>query len=358
MLFSSIPTSAALDFDLQQLVGEQGKNSTVYLALDKQLNAQLVIKAIEKRKFTNPLDFYLEARRLYDSEHPHVVQIKYACQDTDNIYLAMPYYQNGSLKGLINRNFLTVRQIIRYALQFLSGLHNIHVKGFIHFDIKPDNILLSNTDEALVADFGISKNMDGQGLSPIGCVYNAHIPPEAFTGTAQSMQYDIYGAGLTLYRLCNGNSRFHTQLQPFRTQPAFDMLAFRDAVCASRFPARNDYLPHIPGALRKAINKAINVNTTDRHASVLDLINQLSPIHQLLDWHFVQHPDRCEWILDKAESIITVVYTWAGNNHKIETTKTTKSSNQTRKVQAGCANQLAVKDVNKKIQDVLLAQEA
>ena len=357
MSFAIISTSAILDFDLVSLVGEQGKNSTVYLANDKQLDAQLVMKVIEKTRFATPDEFYAEAKRLYDSEHQHVVQIKYACQDNDNIYLAMPYYQNGSLKSLMNRRFLTVREIIRYSLQFLQGLNNIHVKGFIHFDIKPDNILLSNTNEALVADFGISKNMDGQGLSPIGNVYISHLPPEAFTETAQSMLYDIYSAGLTMYRMCNGNQTFYGQLSQLQKAQRFDFDALKLAISSGTFPSRTEYFPHIPNALRKAINKDINPNKGDRHATVLDLMNQLSPIDKLLDWQFTSYGDRQEWVLDTDGNTIRVTYTWDANNHTIQTTKIAKPNGQTKRVIAGCMNHLAVKNVGKKVQALLLSLE-
>ena len=125
MSFSAKTTTASLDFELLKEIGQEGKNSKVHLAHDKQLDAELVIKVIEKSKFKNPLDFYAESKRLYDSEHQHVVQVKYACQDDDNIYLAMPFYKNGSLKTLMDRRFLTIREILRYSIQFLLGLNNI-----------------------------------------------------------------------------------------------------------------------------------------------------------------------------------------------------------------------------------------
>ncbi len=90
------------------------------------------------------------------SAHPNVVQIHYACYDADRIYLAMPYYRKGSVTSLITDKYMTVREIVTVGCQVLSGLHNIHSKGLIHFDVKPDNILLSDRGEALLSDFGLA----------------------------------------------------------------------------------------------------------------------------------------------------------------------------------------------------------
>jgi serine/threonine protein kinase len=185
----------------------------------------------------------------------------------------MPFYKKGSLKTLIDSRFLTVREIIRYAVQFLSGLHNIHVKKLIHFDIKPDNILISDSDEALVTDFGLAKNMNTLGFSTPQQVYPRQFPPELFTQTHHSMLFDIYNAGLTLYRMSNGNQFYYDQMQKYSTQAQYI-----SAIQNGNFPNRTSYQPHIPKNLRKVINKAISVNQTDRYQTVLELINELSPI--------------------------------------------------------------------------------
>ncbi len=345
-------TKATLDFEPIKEIGHQGRNSTVYLAHDKQLDAELVIKKIEKNKIPNPAEFYTEAKRLYDSEHQHVVQIKYACEDSDHIYLAMPFYKNGSLKTLIDTRFLTVREILRYATQFLSGLHNIHVKKLIHFDVKPDNILISNSDEALISDFGLAKNMNALGLSSTDKVYPRQIPPETFSQTHHSMLYDIYNAGLTLYRMCNGNQYYYQQVGQYPDQPAYIA-----AICGGTFPNRNMYFPHIPKSLRKVINKALSVNQTDRHQTVLELINDLSPIAQLLDWKFVRLANNDTWTLEDADRRFVVSLTWAGSIFAIDTQKTVFSSGNTTKVSTGCKNNIPLKDVNKEVQDILLSLE-
>jgi len=123
----------------------------------------------------------------------------------------MPYYAKGSIKILLSNRFLTVRQIIRYAIQFLTGLHNIHSKKLIHFDVKPDNILISDNDEAMLSDFGLAQPVNLLGIAGQDRLYNKQRPPEAFKYDHFDLRYDIYQVGITLYRMCNGNDIFNNQ---------------------------------------------------------------------------------------------------------------------------------------------------
>src|SRR3712207_5563442 len=111
---------AEVAFDLVRELGEQGRNSRTYVAWDHQLHAQVVIKECRKTAMASPNDFFNESRALYASAHPNVVQVMYACQDNDNIYVCMPLYANGSVKRLMGTRFLTVREIVSLSCQALS----------------------------------------------------------------------------------------------------------------------------------------------------------------------------------------------------------------------------------------------
>ncbi len=353
MSFSSGITTASLNFELKNEIGQEGKNSQVYLAHDKQLDANLVIKVIAKATFSDVNEFYAEAKRLYDSEHQHVVQVKYACEDEENIYLAMPFYGKGSLKKLMDKRFLTVREIIRYSIQFLLGLNNIHAKGLIHFDVKPDNILLSDTDEALISDFGLSKYIDKQGLAQPDGFYYRNTPPESFEETQHSMLYDIYSSGVTMYRLCNGNADFYGQASQYSSS----VEAFEDAVLKGKFPDRKQYLPHIPVPIRRLINTALSVKPEGRQETILELINQLSPVNELLDWQFVPYDDHYEWTLDTSDNVVTVKLTWGNSLFTTEATKLVKASQRTTKISKASMNDITAQDVDKAVQKLLLDLE-
>jgi serine/threonine protein kinase len=143
---------AELVFDLINEIGQSGRNSRTYVARDHQLDAEIVIKEIKKSRLASAPSFFEEAKALYASAHPNVVQIYYSCQDADSVYIGMPYHRRGSIGAMMRKESLTVREIAALGCNVLSGLHNIHSKSLMHFDVKPDNVLLSDRGEGLLSE--------------------------------------------------------------------------------------------------------------------------------------------------------------------------------------------------------------
>lgn len=296
---------ADLHFDLRREIGAEGHNSQVYEAHDPQLDAVLVIKKISKDTLDAD-DYFRESSLLYGSGHSNVVPVHYACQDNDYIYLAMPMYVDGSLKALMGRGFLTVRQIVVFATQFLSGLHHIHSKRLVHFDIKPDNILISERGEALLSDFGLARARGLNGLAGQDRTYMKMVPPEAFQVEEFDHRFDIYQVGLTLYRMCVGDEEFYSQFNSFGVNADFERMRFRHAVLNAQFPdtSASRFHEHIPDRLISVIRKCLQVSPDERYGSVIDLVNDIAPIEgDLLDWQFQQRGDERSWskMVDSAE---------------------------------------------------------
>lgn len=286
---------------------EQGCFSTVYLAHDQNLDHELIIKEIPKSAGASKDEYFTEARLLYKHSHSNIVQVQYAAECNDNVYIAMPFYQNGSLQKKIETYNLTSREIIRYSIQFLSGLYHIHSKGLMHFDIKPNNILISNRDEALLSDFGLSKLINTNGRATPDTGYFFHIPPEYFSLAAAefNLTYDIYQAGLTMYRMCVGNIAFENERSQFQTEDQLE-----NAICNGTFPSKN-YPPHIPKKLISIIDCCLKVDPNDRYQSTLDVLNDLSDISDgALDWRYQpsttagQH----EWHKTDKDVIVSIVF--------------------------------------------------
>lgn len=338
-----------LNFETIKEIGQEGKNSKVFLAHDKQLDGEIVVKKIEKAKIINPTEYYEEAKKLYTSSHSNVVRVNYGCSDADHIYIAMPYYKNGSLKSLAATKNLTIREVIRYSVQFLSGLHNIHSKGLIHFDIKPDNILLSDSNEALLSDFGLAKATNSFGFANPNQIYSKQIPPESFDSTDKTLLFDIYQSGITLYRLLNGEQHFHSQLSKFTSRDEFI-----EAVKTGNFPERDNYLPHIPLKLQRIVNKAISVELTKRHQSVLELINELSEVAENLDWSFIENGDTKKWSFNNGNHTYDIVVNFADPKKiTMQTTKTNNSTGRSQRVTSDCHNNLTRNNVLSNIKKAL-----
>ncbi len=332
-----------LNFETIREIGQAGKNSQVFIANDLQLDSEIVIKKIRKDCLTYDGQYYKEAKILYNHEHPNIAKVNYGCEDKDHVYIAMPLYQNGSLKDLIDKRFLTVREIIRYSIQFLSGLNHIHSKRLMHFDIKPDNIFLSNSNEALLADFGLAKAMNIYDKAEQDFIYSKQLPPEVLTGDSYSYPFDIYLSGLTIYKLCNGNKDYDQQ---FNAIP--DDNQYEHNILHGLFPNRDAYLWHIPSSLIKIINKALSPDQTQRYQSALKLINELGSVNQLLDWKYsINNNGTQTWNLDLNDKIITIEVSNQSNDFEVISEKTMKSSGKSSKITEYCGAKILSNDIKK-----------
>lgn len=335
---------AEIAFDFIREIGQDGRNSRTWLSRDHQLDAEIVTKQISKAKLGAPDEFFAESKALYASAHPNVVQIHYACQDADHVYVAMPYYERGSVKELISDGrYMTVREIVTVGCQTLSGLHNIHSKRLVHFDVKPDNILLSLRGEALLSDFGQAKRMNFVGVAVQDRHYSPTIPPEAMRDDEFDLTFDVYQFGLTLYRMCVGNPVFYEQLAKYGPGIA-DRDGFRFDVRNGRFPDRNTFPAHIPSKLRNIVKKCLQVDPVDRYPSALAVANALSGIDdKTFDWRMTTSPDRTVWT--KNESGTEYVFT-LNRDQSCECTKTVNGG-RTQRVRDACLDNVSAKEAQK-----------
>ncbi|MFC5441084.1 serine/threonine-protein kinase [Rhodanobacter ginsenosidimutans] len=298
-----------LHFRLDEEIGAEGRNSQVYRAHDPQLDANLVIKKIGKISMDAD-DYFRESSLLYGSAHSNVVPVLYACQDDECIYLAMPLYAQGSLKTLMAVRALTVREIVVFSTQLLSGLHHIHSKRLVHFDIKPDNVLISDRGEALLSDFGLAKPRDSNGIAGQDRLYGKMAPPESFRTEQFDHRFDIYQFGLTLYRMCLGDADYYSQYSSFIVNGVLDRLRYKHAVMNSQFPdtAASKYPEHIPERIISVVRKCLQTDPPDRYQSAIEIVNDMASVEgELLDWQYqmtggnrswVKLSDKCEVRLD------------------------------------------------------------
>lgn len=342
-------TKTDLHFKILTDIGQEGKNSTVHIAHDYQLDTEIVVKKISKSDFTKDSDFFDEAKKLYSSNHPNIAPIQYSCQDKDFIYITMPLFQKGSLNSIINERPLRISEIIRYSIDFLSGLHHIHTKKLLHCDIKPTNILLSDSDDAILTDFGLARYVNEEGLTLIDKFYNLHRAPETLQSNIISHHSDIFQAGLTVYRLCNGNDFFKKQLDNF---PNNDRLL--KSIFEGKFPNRSAYLAHIPQTLRNYIRKALQPNPENRYQSVLEFLNDLSKIDITHDWQMTPNSTGCNWqcYKDEKEYIVSVLNTGI-KSAEVKSTKRLKTKAKETRITQYCEKNATFDEAYKLVKKAL-----
>jgi eukaryotic-like serine/threonine-protein kinase len=287
---------------LRQIGLGQGMNSEVYLVDDHQLGGQVAAKQIEKSRFPNAASYFEEAKTMFAAAHDNVVEVQYACQTPTLISLVMPYYHMGSLADRIHDRPLQLSEVQRVAQGVLAGLAHIHLSGHIHFDVKPSNVLFSDTNRAMVADFGQSRTISPTGVVAVPPLYENAQPPETISTGAATSVADIYHVGLLMYRALNGNTFFESQIPG-------DSSSLRTKILRGKFPDRKRFMPHVPARIRTLVNKALKVKPIDRFQTATEMADALSRVDLPLDW-FVEplllggfrwravRPDQCDLVVE------------------------------------------------------------
>jgi serine/threonine protein kinase len=262
---------------LRQIGVGEGFHSTVYLADEPQLGGRVAVKEIDRAELGDPSTYFAEAKVMFQVAHRNVVEIRYASENHSHVCLAMPYYKRGSLARRICDRPLRLSEVLRIADGCLAGLAHIHVKGYLHLDVRPSNLLFSDADVPMVSDFGQSRLMASTGTISAPGMYRSAIPPEVEQLGAAAIQSDIYQAGLLLYRALNGDPFFVSQV------PNDDGI-FREKLLRGKLPDRRHFMPHVPERLRRIVRKALRVNPVDRFRSARDMADALCRTHLALDW--------------------------------------------------------------------------
>ena len=270
--------AAKLEYEkLRQIGVGQGMNSTVFLANDPQLGGEIVVKEVPITKFRNTVAAYFEeAHAMFAANHANVVPVLYAGTTATDICIAMPHYSKGSLADLLTTGPLTVADVVRLGQDVLAGLAHIHIAGYVHFDVKPSNVLLSHTRRGLIADFGQSRAIGPGGTISVPSLYWSCVPPEAYRGTV-TLLADVYQAGLLLYRAVNGEADWNAQV-------AASAAKIDDLIKRGRFPNRKRFLPHVPDRLRRVIRKALSIDPKGRFQSATEFADDLGQVAPPLNW--------------------------------------------------------------------------
>ena len=156
--------------------------------------------------------FLKEARHIAQLKNPNIVNIIDVFEENGTAYYVMDFIEGGSLVEKVQREGSLPENVAkRYILQIADALNYIHQRYMNHLDVKPGNIMLSRNDNAILIDFGLSKQYDSQtghqtSTTPVG-ISHGYAPMEQYKegGVSEfSPETDIYSLGATLYYLLTG----------------------------------------------------------------------------------------------------------------------------------------------------------
>jgi hypothetical protein len=204
-------TTIAGRYHLEQRIGVGGM-STVMLAFDQRLERYVAVKLLAEHladDSTFVSRFRREALAAARLVHPNIVQVfDFGLDERQHQHFIVMEHVNGHscAELLRDRGHLDVDQAVEIVAQSCRGLDYAHRNGVVHRDVKPGNLLVSDSDVVKLADFGIARAADQSSITQVGSVLGtaAYLAPEQAQGEEAGPRSDIYSLGVVAYQLMSG----------------------------------------------------------------------------------------------------------------------------------------------------------
>lgn len=188
-----------------------GGMATVYRAVDTRLDRVLALKVMHPGLAADGTfveRFIREAKSVARLAHPNVVQVFDQGTDGSYVYLAMEYIAGCTLRDVLrDRGALQPRAALDILEPVLAALGAAHRAGFVHRDMKPENVLIGDDGRVKVADFGLVRSVDSV-TSTTGAVLGtvSYLAPEQIEQPgAADARVDVYACGVVLYEMLTGD---------------------------------------------------------------------------------------------------------------------------------------------------------
>jgi len=213
-----------------RLIGEGG-TARVYLASREGDDEPLVVKILrreivsDRRALARFMEEYALVERI---QSRHVAHILGHGNSEDHAYLVMEFFEGGDLNKRLGGKAIDPAEALRLFRELMFALGEIHEKGILHRDLKPQNLMFREDGSLAVVDFGIAKHIDSAvERTHAGEVLGTprYMSPEQVQGRALDLRTDIYSAGVLLFQMLTGRHLFEGEtamevaLQHINTAP-------------------------------------------------------------------------------------------------------------------------------------------
>ena len=195
-----------------RLIGEGGM-ARVYLASRESDDEPLVVKLLRREVLANKtaLARFMEEYSLVERiQSRHVARIYDHGQSEEHAYLVMEFFEGGDLNKRLAGKALDPLEALRIFRELMYALGDIHEKGILHRDLKPQNLMFREDGTLAILDFGIAKHVDAIDRTRDGEILGTprYMSPEQVQGRALDLRTDIYSAGVLLYQMLTGRHLF------------------------------------------------------------------------------------------------------------------------------------------------------
>ena len=259
------------EYDLQEVVNSGGM-ADIWLATDpdhhtvavRRLHSELRKDSKAKKRFVSGCEILEKV-----CDHPYIVQYLGHGKVKGDLFLAMEYCEFPNLKILISRNDPVLEQYVgNILIDVAEALEHVHDKGFLHYDFKPEIILVSRNGNVRLCDFDLSRPIpETPTKMPDNPGTPVYMAPEQLRGREIDQRTDIFSFGVTMYETLTGQ-------KPFDGKTSKDVLMQQKE--RSRFFAKpRDLNPSIPEDVERIILKCIEFEMNNRYPYINYLVAEL-----------------------------------------------------------------------------------
>jgi len=241
-----------------------GGFGSVYLAEDTWIHKKVALKVPHKQN-VDFSEMLKEPRLLASMSHPNIVTILTAEKQDDVFFIVMEYVKGETLEHIIVRDgALDLAQALDFTCQMCNAVDHAHRAGVLHRDLRPGNMLVSETGMLKVTDFGTSRFLEiaAHGTTVIGSP--PYMAPEQFLGKAVFAS-DVYSIGVTMYQMLTG-------ALPYGTPAPADIERLMRGELVSSPRLKNS---RIPRAINDIVMKALEPELTLRYQRASELLAEV-----------------------------------------------------------------------------------
>jgi len=252
-------------YQIQNEIGRGGMG-VVYKAEDMKLRRTVAIKFLPPELNSYPEArerFVQEARAAAALSHPNICTIHEVDESEDKPFIVMEYVEGENLREKIKKSRLPIEEALAIAVQTAEGLEKAHQKGIVHRDIKSANIMVTESGQAKIMDFGLAKLRGGSSFTKEGATLGtvAYMSPEQARGEKVDGRTDIWSLGVVLYEMLTGEL-------PFRGERDVSLLY---SIVHEEPKSVKDKKPPVPPELQRVIERALDKNPDSRYQTAAQM---------------------------------------------------------------------------------------
>ncbi len=250
----------------------RGGMGVVHRAWDVELQRPVAIKMIGGRMGAERrARFTREARAAARLRHPGIVAVHDVGEHDGRPFIVMEFIDGETLEDSLERDPPSAERIAGIAREISLALAHAHARGVIHRDVKPHNVLLDDDGRPLVTDFGLARDLEGEGLTssgqPLGTP--AYMAPEQAAGRPgeQGPATDVYAVGVVIYRALTGRTPF--------TDGVDNPIALATRIIRDDPTPPSELEPDIPDELEAIVLRCLRKRPDERWGSAEELASAL-----------------------------------------------------------------------------------